>query len=116
VAEFYISHLKGLPLTLPAEVDNYVAAPNLFVIGYEARDELQAFLRERGIITGIHYPTPLHKFPAYRDRPWAQVSLPHTERLCQETLSLPLWFGISEEDQERVVNAIHDFFGEVSAR
>ncbi|HEV7398234.1 MAG TPA: DegT/DnrJ/EryC1/StrS family aminotransferase [Pyrinomonadaceae bacterium] len=109
-AEFYARNLKGLPLRLPSSVDNYVTAPNLFVIRCEDRDELQDFLYERGIITGVHYPTPLHKMPVYRDQPWAQVSLPHTERLSQEILSLPLWFGISEEDQQQVVDEIHEFF------
>ena len=110
-ADFYTSSLKGLPLRLPSEVDNHLAAPNLFVIRCEARDELQEFLRERGIITGIHYPTPLHRISAYRDQPWAQVSLPQTELLCDEILSLPLWVGIAAQDQERVVNAIRVFFG-----
>ncbi len=110
-AQFYTSHLSGLPLRLPSGVDDFIAAPNLFVIRCEARDELQEFLRERGIITGIHYPTPLHRMPAYRDRALAEVSLPQTELLCDEILSLPLWVGIAAQDQERVVNAIRVFFG-----
>lgn len=113
-AEFYFSHLEGLPLRFPSDVDDYTSAPNLFVVRCEARDELQTFLRARGVMTGIHYPTPLHKMPAYRDQPWAQVSLPRTELLCDEILSLPLWFGITEEDQEHVVSVIREFFGDDS--
>ena len=110
-AHFYREHLGDLPLRFPTETPEGVAAPNLFVIRTEARDELQQYLRARGIGTGIHYPTPLHRMPAYRDYAWAQVSLPHTEKLCAEILSLPLWAGMTSEHQGQVVNAVRAFFG-----
>jgi dTDP-4-amino-4,6-dideoxygalactose transaminase len=110
-ASFYVKHIGDLPLKLPPEAVGYTAAPNLFVVRSQARDKLSEFLRSRGIITGVHYPTPLHLMPAYRNQPWAQVSLPHTERLCAEILSLPLWVGITPEAQAQVVSAIREFFG-----
>lgn len=109
-AEYYRHNLKGLALRLSCDANDYVAAPNLFVIRVANRDELKKFLNDCGIITGIHYPKPLHQVPAYRDKPWAQVSLPETELLCEEILSLPLWVGITEGEQERVAEAIHHFF------
>lgn len=110
-ASFYVRHLSDLPLKLPVEAAGYVAAPNLFVIRTEARDKLREFLRARSITTGVHYPTPLHLMPAYSHQPWAQASLPNTERLCAEILSLPLWAGITTEAQARVVSEIRQFFG-----
>jgi dTDP-4-amino-4,6-dideoxygalactose transaminase len=109
-SRFYHEHLSDLPLRFPKEIHGSVAAPNLFVLRTEARDELQEHLKAQGIKTGIHYPTPLHRMPAYRDRSWSQVSLPHTERLCAETLSLPLWAGITPEQQRQVVDAVRAFF------
>ena len=107
---FYHEHLNDLPLRFPKEVPDSVSAPNLFVVRTEARDQLQQHLRAQGINTGTHYPTPLHVMAPYRNRPWAQVSLPHTEKLCAETLSLPLWAGITRELQIQVINAVRDFF------
>jgi dTDP-4-amino-4,6-dideoxygalactose transaminase len=109
-AEYYRHSLKDLPIKLPSESDDYLPAPNLFVVRCESRDELRKFLHDRGIVTGIHYPTPLHQIPAYREEPWAKVTLPQTELLCREILSLPLFFGITENEQQTVVNAMHEFF------
>lgn len=113
-ASFYIERLKDLPVELPRPLPGSQSAPNLFVIRCQARDDLRAFLHTRGIVTGIHYPTAIHKMPAYRDCSWAQISLPHTERLCAEILSLPLWVGISPAQQEQVVDAVRAFFGAVA--
>lgn len=112
-ADIYIKGLQGIAeLTLPTQIPNSAPAPNLFVVRTKQRDELKECLKSKGIITGIHYPTPLHQMPAYRNESWAKVSLPHTERLCNEILTLPLWVGISEEQQERVVKAIRQCFEE----
>lgn len=110
-AHFYADRLKDLPAHLPQPLRGSQDAPNLFVIRCQARDELKAFLQAQGIGTGIHYPTPIHQMPAYRNCRWAQVSLPHTEQLCAEILSLPLWVGISPEQQDCVAGAVRAFFG-----
>jgi dTDP-4-amino-4,6-dideoxygalactose transaminase len=110
-ARYYLEHLQDLPLGFPQDLPQSNSAPNLFVVRTEARDRLKKFLASQEITTGIHYPTPLHLMPAYRDQPWAQVSLPETERLCAEILSLPLWVGISPQQQARVVETIRKFFG-----
>jgi dTDP-4-amino-4,6-dideoxygalactose transaminase len=109
-ADYYRDNLKGLPVRLPCEVDSYIAAPNLFVIRVENRDELRKFLNDRGIVTGVHYPTPLHQLPAYRDQHWARVSMPQSERLCDEILSLPLWVGLTCQEQAEVITAIREYF------
>jgi dTDP-4-amino-4,6-dideoxygalactose transaminase len=90
----------------PSNLPDSEPAPNLCVIRVPHRDALRRALDAGGIATGVHYPTPLHKMPAYRDAPWAKVALPHTERLCDEIVSLPLWVGISNEQLERVVAAV----------
>jgi dTDP-4-amino-4,6-dideoxygalactose transaminase len=110
-AQFYNERFEDLPVQLPQPLPGSQGAPNLFVIRCQARDELKAFLQAGGIGAGIHYPTAIHRMPAYRDCSWAQVSLPHTERLCAEILSLPLWVGISPAQQARVVDAVRAFFG-----
>jgi dTDP-4-amino-4,6-dideoxygalactose transaminase len=102
---FYQDALEDF-VELPRDVAGSESAPNLGVIRVRNRDELRRTLDAEGISTGVHYPTPLHEMPAYRDAPWANVPLPHTEQLSREILSLPLWVGISPEQQERVVAAV----------
>jgi dTDP-4-amino-4,6-dideoxygalactose transaminase len=112
VAErFYVEHLSELPLRFPVQSLGANPAPNLFVIRTSARDVLRRHLQDRQITTGIHYPTPIHRMPAYQALNWADVQLPHTERLCSEIVSLPLWVGITFAQQRRVIDAIHEFFG-----
>lgn len=107
---FYTDELSSLPICLRAEVPGSVPVPNLFVLRTDDRDGLRATLHARGIGTGVHYPTPLHKMKAYRNERWAAVSLPETEALCRETLTLPLWAGISTAEQAQVVQAVRVHF------
>ena len=67
------------------------------------RDWLQQQLREAGVNTIIYYPIPIHRQPAYAALGYAPGSLPHTERLCAEVLSLPIFPELADDQQERVI-------------
>ncbi len=113
-ATYYRQGLANLPIQMPETIANAVEAPNLFVVSTPYRDQLRDFLASRGIATGIHYPKPIHLMPAYRNLPWAAVSLPYSGCLSKEILSLPLWVGITSSEQEIVIMAIADFFHTLS--
>jgi dTDP-4-amino-4,6-dideoxygalactose transaminase len=68
-----------------------------------------AFLAERGIHTGRHYPVPAHLSPAFSRLGHGRGSFPVTERLSKELLSLPLFPGITEHEIDRVVEAMRSF-------
>lgn len=104
-SHFYLSHIKNKKITLPFVRDEQAHVWHLFVIRSENRDALQAQLAAKGIQTLIHYPKPPHQQQAYAD--WKNMSLPVTERIHAEVLSLPLWPGISGEALESVVEAIN---------
>lgn len=70
------------------------------------RDSLSQSLGDRGIQTGIHYPIPCHLQPAYTNLGYSQGSFPHSERLSEQILSLPMYPGLSEAWVQHVVNAI----------
>jgi dTDP-4-amino-4,6-dideoxygalactose transaminase len=70
------------------------------------RDWLQAQLRELGIHTIIYYPIPIHRQPAYAALGYGPGSLPITERLCSEVLSLPIFPELGEARQEAVIAAL----------
>lgn len=108
LAKRYIEGLKSLPLrALPYNRD---AVYHIFPILTAERDRLQTFLNDRGIGTIIHYPVPPHHQQCYRDRAWANISLPITEKIAREELSLPLYPGLTDEQQDYVINQIHQFF------
>ena len=71
------------------------------------RDALAAFLKERGIATGIHYPVPSHRQPAVEHL--APPPLARTERLVQEILTLPLSAGHTDAEIDEVIAAVRAF-------
>lgn len=71
---------------------------------------LSTHLAEQGIATGRHYPEPPHLSAAFRALGWRPGSFPTTEALARETLSLPLFPGITQTQLERVVSAVEGFF------
>ena len=85
---------------------------HLYVIRVARRDELRAFLGERGIETGIHYPLPIHLQPAFEDLGYPRGSFPVTERLAAEILSLPMFPELDEAQIHAVADAVTDFGAE----
>jgi dTDP-4-amino-4,6-dideoxygalactose transaminase len=94
----------GEIVELPPDEPGHVY--HLYVVRSERRDELAAALRAEGIASAPYYAIPLHLQPALRSLGYAPGSLPETERAAAENLALPLWAGIGEVEQERVVDAV----------
>jgi dTDP-4-amino-4,6-dideoxygalactose transaminase len=83
---------------------------HVYVIRYSDRDKLAAFLNERGIKTGLHYPRPLHLQPVYEYLGLSPGSLPRAEAACREVLSLPMFPKITADEIKAVAVAIGRFF------
>ncbi len=79
---------------------------HLYTVRSESRDALQRFLAERGVETGIHYPVPTHRQPAFRDVPHIARDLRVTDRLAGEALSLPMFPTISREQISYVADQV----------
>jgi len=109
LAARYARGLVGLPLVLPDVRPHARHVYHLFVVRTERRAELAAFLKERGIQTGIHYPIPTHRQPAVER--FAPPPLPRTERLVEEILTLPMSADHTDAEIDRVVSAVRAFFG-----
>ena len=73
----------------------------------KGRDELAAYLKEKGIGTIIHYPIPPHLSEAYRYLGKKRGDYPIAERYADEVLSLPMYNGMTEEEQTFVIEAIN---------
>ena len=94
----------------PMEMPNTTHVYHLYVIRVEERDELQKYLQEKGVATGIHYPIPFHLLPAYSDLDYKKGDFPVTEQIADEILSLPMYPEITPEQIAYVVSCIKDFY------
>jgi len=78
---------------------------HLMVVRVAHRDDVQRALADRGIGTGIHYPIPIHHQAAYAGR-WTHDAFPHSERLCREILSIPMFAELTDAQIAAVVEAL----------
>lgn len=99
----------GPAVTLPVEPEWTRAVYHLYVIRIAERDELMKRLGASGIGTGIHYPIPLHLQDAYCELGYAEGDFPVTERVAREIVSLPMFPGLTVEQQERVAAGVKAF-------
>ncbi len=109
-AHLYNKLLKGTQVLIPTEDPNNMPVYHLYVVSASHRDELQAFLKEKGIFTGIHYPIPVHMQKAMDFLGYKQGDLPITEKAVSQILSLPMYAEISEEEIKSVVDSVKDFY------
>ena len=99
----------GDPVGTPSEPSWSRAIYHLYVVRSEDREGLIAFLKDKGIQTGIHYPVPLHLQKAYGALDYKMGEFPACERAASEIVSLPMFPTLTEEQQHRVVLAVRDF-------
>ena len=109
LAEQYLDGLEGLPLGLPTKRGDSEHVHHLFVIKTNDREALQDYLGESGISTSIQYPVPIHKQAYYMSLP-KNRSLPVTEKLAEEILSLPMYPELSLEEIKTVINLVKSFY------
>jgi len=111
IAMRYTSRLSGLPLELPAGGQEVRNVFHLYVVRTPRRDALASHLAGRGISTLIHYPVPIHLQPAYAQPDQEAGSIPVSERIQNEILSLPLYPELTDGEVDTICSEIRDFFG-----
>ena len=82
---------------------------HIYPVFCEERDKLKSYLKNNGIMTQTHYPIPVHLQQAYRDLGYREGDFPVAEHLADTELSLPIWYGMTEEQIEKVVLALNQF-------
>ena len=111
IADRYVEGLKGVgDITLPATRSDRDHRYYLFTIRSAFRDELKRYLAENGIETRINYPYPIHLMRGYSFLGYTKGSLPVTEQLAREILSLPMYGALPLLHVDRVVETIRSFY------
>ncbi len=105
-AKTYDSLLKGV--VLPFAGNHVKHVYHQYTVRHPERNRLMAFLKEKGITTGVHYPAPLHRQEAYLKQSYS-CSLPVSERAAGEVLCLPIYPELTEEQLNYVIRNINDF-------
>ncbi|CAL7963028.1 dTDP-3-amino-3, 6-dideoxy-alpha-D-galactopyranose transaminase [Gammaproteobacteria bacterium] len=109
VARYYIQRLKGVAqIVLPSEADWARHVWHLFIVRTSKRDELQAYLKQHDISTGIHYPVALPKLKAYDYLGQGQEST-FANKADKLLLSLPIYAEIVDSDIDKICSAINKF-------
>ncbi len=110
VAEQYNELLKGVNgITLPQEADYARHVYHLYVIRSKKRDELQQFLKENGVGTAIHYPTPLPLLQAYDHLGYESSDIPIAAQYADEILSIPMFPELDNKMMQEVKSTLERF-------
>ena len=111
-AAYYTKALADVAgLTTPFIDSSNESIFNQYTIRTERRDELQAFLKERGIGTAIYYPLPLHLQPCFAYLGYKAGSCPESERAAAEVLSLPIYPELTQGQLDEVIENVRAFYG-----
>lgn len=108
----YAVLLADTPLGLPEEPEGREHAYHLYVVRAAEREPLVASLTAADIGWGIHYPTALHRTPAYRHLGWREGDFPVSERLAAEVVSLPMFAELTPQEAAEVAGAVRGHFHE----
>jgi len=109
-AQRYRQRLAGIgDIRLPGVLPECTHVYHLFMVQTSRRDALRRFLQDRGVQTGIHYPTPIHLQPAYADHAWKKGDFPVAEALAAQIVSLPMFPELRDEQIDLVCERIGEF-------
>ena len=109
-AVLYNSLLKSSAVRIPTEKPDNIPVYHLYVISTPRRDELQEYLKQNGVATGIHYPIPVHLQTAVNFLNYHPGDLPVTEHVVTKILSLPMYAEITDDEIKYVADIIDSFF------
>ncbi|MCI9439855.1 MAG: DegT/DnrJ/EryC1/StrS family aminotransferase [Ruminococcus sp.] len=107
VAGRYLREIVNPKIILPQIGPDRTHVWHIFAVLCEERDRLQTYLADHGVMTVCHYPIPIYEQEAYRSL--ALTELPFTKQISSQELSLPMYYGITEEEVGYVVRLLNEF-------
>ena len=109
IAKKYIDGIKNDAVILPFVPEYADPVWHIFGVKCSKRDELEKYLNEKGIGTNKHYPIPIHLQECYKVLGYSKGDFPCAEEISNTELSLPMYYGMRDEEIEYVINAINAF-------
>ena len=111
IANRYLNEISNENVILPYVPDYTVPVWHVFGIKCKNRPELEKHLNEKGIGTNKHYPIPVHLQECYKDLGYREGDFPVAEEISRTELSIPMYYGMTDEEIEYVIDAINSFQG-----
>ena len=109
IADMYMKGINNQKIICPYIPEDVVPVWHIFAVRTEKRDELAAFLEEKGIHTNKHYPIPMHLQRCFEDLNIKEGELPIAETISRTELSLPMYYGMTDEMVSCVIDAVNAF-------
>ncbi len=109
IAQKYIDGIKNPDIILPFVPDYAKPVWHIFAVRTDKREELAKYLEEKEISTNKHYPIAIHLQECYRDLNLKKGDLPIAEKISETQLSLPLYYGMTDEQIDFVIECINNF-------
>ena len=109
IAARYLSEIHNPALTLPYVMEGVEPVWHIFAVRCRERDRLAEYLGENGISTNKHYPIPMHLQGAYKDLNIPRGALPIAEEISATQLSIPMYYGMTEEEISYVIGKLNAF-------
>ena len=109
IAEKYLEGIRNPKIVTPYVAEGCVPVWHIFAVRCRERDALEAFLQEKGVGTNKHYPIPMHLQACYRDLQIPEGALPAAEEISATELSLPMYYGMTDEAVQYVIDAVNEF-------
>lgn len=109
IAKRYITEISNEKVILPKVMDECEHVWHVFAIRCAERDKLATYLKKCGVMTNCHYPIPIHLQEAYLQLHIGKGNLPIAEEISETELSLPLYYGMTDEEVSIVIDSINSF-------
>lgn len=109
IAKMYTEGIRNPGIIIPYVNPDCIPVWHIYGIRCSERDALEKYLNDKGISTNKHYPIPMHLQECYRNLNISAGSLPIAEEISSTELSLPVYYGMEEEEIQYVIDVINEF-------
>lgn len=109
IAARYLVEISNEQIILPKVIEGVEPVWHIFAIRCDKRDELADYLENSGVHTNKHYPIPIHLQKAYRSLGHKEGDFPVAEKISRTELSLPMYYGLTDDEVEYVIDTINKF-------
>lgn len=109
IAGMYLNGIINSEIVLPYVCPNVVQVWHIFAIRCKRRNELEMYLNKNGIETNKHYPISMHLQECYKNMGFKQGDFPIAEEISMTELSLPMYYGMTDDEVQYVIDTVNEF-------